>query len=304
MPNNVRNILDLAIDKKNLNSRLFKDESYFSKSFIPNKVLFRERQFRELIIKFKRIINSNETYIDFFQAITFLGPVGTGKSLVARYFCFDFIKTLQLKFSKITFLYRHLNCRRNKSIFTLLFDLLRSIVPHFPNRGFSSSELMNMLHVLLINTNAYLFLILDEIDFLFQDKEIRLFFENLTFKDEISETKSNNRISVIYITRNKNFLLLLDTENKFHILDNIIKFDHYKRDEIKEILMHRASYGLREGIISISTFDYLADYTYQKNDIRFGIELLWRSTRVAESENSQKLDLVHVKKAFSLMEEV
>lgn len=300
MENNVSELLNTEFIKKQESICIFKNENIFSKDYIPSSIIFRESQFKQLIQNFKGLYLINESNISYFQTATLIGPVGCGKSNLTNIFCREFIKTLHTKFSSINFLYRHINCRRNRSIFLILFDLLRSLIPNFPSRGFSSSELLNMLQIMLHNSNSYLILALDEIDFLFQDKEIKIFFDNLTYNNNLSSEKETKRISLIFITRNRDFLLLLDPENKFGILTNIIKFENYKKHEIKEILLNRSKLGLNEGTLPLIVLDYISEHTLKLNDIRYSIELLWRTVKISELSKSNYVKLEHLKKAIEL----
>lgn len=300
MNNEIRKLFEFELQESRNNPILFKNEFVFSKNYIPQSVRFRKRQLQDLMIKFRKIYHIKESNFDYFQAVTLVGPIASGKSLVARLFCSNLVDTLNIKYSKMTFIYRHINCRRNKSVFTLLFDLIRSIIPNFPNRGFSSSELLNMLHVLLTNSRIYLFLILDEIDYLFKDKEIKLFFENLTFNSGL-ERDEHKKISLIYITRNRNFLLLLDPENKFRIIENIIRFEEYNKHEITEILVQRVASGLKDGIISFDSIEYIAELAFKSVRIRYAIELLWRCVKIAESKKSLKVKKEHINLAYRLI---
>ena len=57
MNNNIKFLLNKELQSGNQFERLFKDESFFSKTYLPKNVLSRDKQFKDLIIKFKKILH-------------------------------------------------------------------------------------------------------------------------------------------------------------------------------------------------------------------------------------------------------
>ena len=298
MNNNIEYILNNELLENKIESKIFKTEKYLSKNYFPTSIKFREKEFRQLGKIFKNLFKLTENSLNFFQTVTFIGPIGCGKSTVAKIFGQE-IEQYSLEINlKIKIIYRHINCRRNNSIFLILFDLLRGLIPNFPNRGFSSLELINMLHIVLNNSNSYLILALDEIDFIFQDKELDLFFQNLSMESYGNQLFLERRISLIFITRNKDFLLLIDPNNKFGIINNIIKFEKYSNFEIKHILFTKCNESFREGVIPVTILNFISNVSETIGDLRFALELLWRTGKNAEIEESKTIELNHAKKAL------
>ena len=298
MNNNIETILKNQLIDQKLNSKIFKTEKYLSKNYFPTSIKFREREFRQLGQLFKNLFKITENSINFFQTVTLIGPIGCGKSTVAKIFGQEIEKYAQEIDMKTKIIYRHINCRRNKSIFLILFDLMKGLIPNFPNRGFSSLELINMLHIVLNSSNSYLILTLDEIDFIFHDKELDLFFQNLSMESYENKSFLERRISLLFITRNKDFLLLLDPNNKFGIINNIIKFEKYSNSEIKQILFSKVTDSFNEGVLPFSTLEFITNVSELIGDVRTALEILWKSGKNAEQENSKIVEIVFVKKAL------
>ncbi|MCK4381781.1 MAG: hypothetical protein KAW66_00675, partial [Candidatus Lokiarchaeota archaeon] len=66
---------------------------------------------------------------------------------------------------------------------------------------------------------------------------------------------------------------------------NIIHFKKYDRDQLYEILKYRASISFKENVISDKLIEIVSDLVYQSGDIRYGLNLLWKATKIAENQN-------------------
>jgi cell division control protein 6 len=66
---------------------------------------------------------------------------------------------------------------------------------------------------------------------------------------------------------------------------NIIHFKKYNRDQLYEILKYRASISFKENVISDKLIEIVSDLVYQSGDIRYGLNLLWKATKIAENQN-------------------
>jgi Cdc6-like AAA superfamily ATPase len=298
MKTNIEYILKEELLKQEKYSLIFKNEKFFSKSYFPSMIKFRDKEFYQLSLYFRDLLKLKEKSVNFFQTVTLVGPVGCGKSSVAKIFGTE-IEKVSKNTLNIKLIYRQINCRRNNSIYLILFDLMKSLVPHFPNRGFSSIELLNMLQILLTNSNSYLILTLDEIDFIFHDRELDLFFQNLSMETSELKFLNERRISLIFITKNKDFLLLIDPNNKFGIINNIIRFSAYSTEELKQILFEKALNGFKEGVLPIQTLDFVSIISQELGDLRIALELLWRSGKNSEKDNSDIIMINHIKNALS-----
>ena len=301
MKNNIESTLKKQLLDNVLSTSVFKNEKYLSKNYFPTTIDFREKEFHQLAIFFKEVYNLKEKSLSFFQTVTLFGPIGSGKSTVAKIFGKEVENFSQQNNLPFKIIYRHINCRRNNSIFLILFNLMRNLIPNFPNRGFSPIELLNMLHILLNSSNNYLVLTLDEIDFVFNDKELDLFFQNIAMNDFADASFFQRRISLIFITRNKEFLLLMDPNNKFGIINNLIKFESYSKDELKWILFKKSNDAFNDGVLSLKTLDLIVSIAEEIEDLRIGIELLWRAGKNCELLKSISIEENHVKKALKMI---
>ena len=301
MKNNIETTLKNELLNKNSAHAIFKNEKYLSKNYFPPVIEFRNGEFHQLAVFFKEIYNMKENFPNVFQTVTIYGPVGCGKSTVAKIFGKELENFGKINNLPFRIIYQHINCRRNNSIFLILFNLLRNLIPNFPNRGFSSIELINMLHIVLNTSKSYLILALDEIDFIFHDKELDLFFHNIAFEPFENDSILEKRISLIFITRNKDFLLLVDANNKFGINNNLIKFENYSQEELKKILFQKSNESFNEGILPLKTLEFIVEISNELRDLRTSIELLWKAGKNCEFSNSSFIEEDHVKEALKMI---
>ncbi|GAH26420.1 unnamed protein product, partial [marine sediment metagenome] len=57
------------------------------------------------------------------------------------------------------------------------------------------------------------------------------------------------------------------------------------RNQLYEILSCRASISLKQNVISDKLVETISDLVYQSGDIRYGLNLLWKATKIAENQN-------------------
>lgn len=298
MKKNARSLLEEELTRIRRSDELFTDEGVFSPEYVPDSLPHRKEQVKELSRIFRDLFNPTRKGRVYFQNILCIGDVGTGKTSCAKRFGVE-LEQITQKLPHINLRYRHLNCRRNRTVFLVLVDLIRSLVPHFPNRGFSSDELLVMLHTLLSRTETTLVLALDEIDYLFRDGEINLLIEGLTQPQPEDEDWRSENIALILITRNKEFMFLLEPSIKSRMAQNVVKFPQYTKDQLFDILTERARHGLNEGVIPSSTLQSISDLAAESGDARFAIELLWRSGKKAFNESSSIILPEHVRIAYT-----
>ncbi|MHA2338781.1 MAG: Cdc6/Cdc18 family protein [Candidatus Hodarchaeales archaeon] len=298
--NNTKDIIKNELDSYANSQSIFTDEAILTFDFLPNTLPHRDNQILELTRYFRSVFNQNEKSLFLRQTIILLGPLGTGKTSTAKRFGNDLEKISELKIQLFHLVYRHFNCRTHRSINILLVDILKSILPYYPKRGFSASELIRDLFNTLEKRNLYLVLTLDEIDYLFNDNEISNLLYSFTRTNDNSNKYFSQRISLILITKNKEFLFLLDPSIKSSLAKNIIHFPSYTENEIKDILKERTKISLIEGAVLDQILDSISEIAAEKGgDARLAIELLWRTAKMAESSQKLVIHPNHLRQAIT-----
>ncbi|OLS19403.1 MAG: ORC1-type DNA replication protein 2 [Candidatus Heimdallarchaeota archaeon LC_3] len=298
MQQSIRQLMEAELNERSNSYSLFKDENILTFDYMPENMPHRDSQILEMTRYLRGIFNKSPENPSFRQSIILVGPVGSGKTSAAKRLGLDLEEYAIKKMPYTRFIYRHLNCRRSRTVYLLLIDLMKSLSPKFPHRGFSASELIHELITTLEQMNLYLLLTLDEIDYLFRDSEINTLLYTFTRINDDNSYINNQRISLVVITRNKEFLYLLDPSTKSSLAKNIVKFPSYTKEQLNDILTSRVILGIKEDIISDELILSIAKFASDKGgDARLVIEILWRSIKIAENKNDLYVKADHVRLA-------
>ena len=302
MSHDIRQLMETEIEASLDNQGLFKDETILFSDYIPEILPHRENQILEMTKYMKGLFSRQQEKLSFRQTIIISGPVGSGKTSTAKKFGIDLQSYATMKLSNVKFVYRHLNCRRIRTIYLLLIELLKSFLPYYPERGFSSAELLRDLFQTLEKFNYYLLLTLDEIDYLLHDSELDTLLYALTRPMDAAIEPENQRLSLILITRNDNFLFLLESTTKSSLSKNIVKFFPYTAEQLESILQERIKKSLFPDVIQPALVSSIVAAAIENGgDARVAIELLWRSVKIAENEHSTSVQPEHVRLAKSYL---
>lgn len=271
---------------------IFKDEAKLFPDHVPMNLVHREPQLRSLSRTFRAIIESPGSVS---QKATLVGDVGVGKTAVAK----RFGSTLEsiARERGIDLRYVHVNCYKDRTLFLVVKKLAQHIVPAIPDRGFSAQELFETLWKTLEDEGIYLLLALDEIDFLISvadEKEAPLYFLSRV-TDEYLNRKQ--RISLMLITRNLEFLSGLDKSVQSTLLHNVIKFENYSAAQLYDIIRLRGAEALKDGAVDEDVLLMISEMAAPKGDARYALELLWRAGKYADAEAAPKVQPEHVRKA-------
>ncbi|MFX1282014.1 MAG: Cdc6/Cdc18 family protein [Promethearchaeota archaeon] len=276
---------------------IIKDDQVFEPNFIPECLVHRENELTLLANHFKSILYKNSMIPG--KQVIIQGPVGLGKTVVVKQFGLTLETYCHAKSeaSIANLSYFHMNCRRQRSWYLILTSILTQLVPAFPIRGFSVDELLTYLVKIIKERNQGLLICLDEIDYLLSESKGQDVLYSLTRHHEGVNQSEQVQISLILVTRNPHFQKFLDPALLSSLSQRVIVFKPYTTIQLFDILSLRAHQGLHERTYSNDILKAIADLAYENGDARYAIELLWRSAKVAEQEESQSIDFEHIRKA-------
>ncbi len=270
---------------------IFKNEEPLSLEWLPPRLPHRETQLRFLAELFRSVIDKPGTTS---PKVLITGDIGTGKTVLTQRFGTDITRTA--KTLKLNLQYIHVNCREYRgSLFMILKRVLQSFTPQFPQRGFSSEELLHILLDQLENKNLHIILTLDEADVLVKTEGSTSLY-NLT---RIQEERPGRpvRLSLIVILRELRKLDELDRSTQSTLQRNVIRLDRYSTSQLESILRERVELSFKEGTVPEEVVGFVADMAAASGDARYAIELVWRAGKYADTENAKEMKPDHVRAA-------
>jgi len=293
MENIEYNIADLLKQ----NQFIVKNEDVFSSNYVPEHFFHRKEELRLLTNHFRSIIYRNSLHTG--KQIIIHGSVGLGKTAVVKKFgraLENFCKNNSDE--KITnIIYFHINCRCQRSWHLILTSILRSLVPAFPVRGFSTNELLTFLNTFLEEKQQNILICLDEIDYLVSELKEQDVLYSMIRQNEGADNHQYAQISLILITRNISFLKYLDRTVLSSLSNKLLSFKPYTLLQLIDILKDRARKGLHDDTYTNDIIKGIASIAFEQSDTRYAIELLWRSAKMAEECGAKQIEFNHVRKA-------
>lgn len=267
---------------------VFKDHGVLSFDYVPEELPHRDKQLQRLFTLFSPILESNIS-----QNAFLTGNVGTGKTVISKRFCADF-QDLARK-SKKNIQYVFVNCRQRNSEQAAMLRILGHFQPHFPDRGFSITEMLNSLRKNLVKENAHLIVVLDEVDVLLKKAGSDLIYHFSRFNEEGIDGKQ--QLSLILISQKNIYEMLDPAVISTFKRGNIIKFDKYKRDELIAILEQRVLLAFHPEAVDMEIIDLISDIASEWGDARYGIEILDSAGMLADEANDHIVNAEHVRRA-------
>ena len=267
---------------------VFRDISKLSFEYIPEKLVHRERQIKRLLTLFRPIIESNVT-----QNAFLVGSVGTGKTHLSKRFCIDFQKHANSKGKNLEYVI--VNCRQRNTDSSVLLRILTHFDERFPDRGFSITEMLQILRKHIQKRKAHLLVILDEADVLLKKSGSDLIYSLSRFDEESVGQKSS--ISMILISQ-KNILDLMDVPSLSTFKrTNIIEFRKYTSEELADIGGDRVEIAFHPGTVEDQSVGLIADIASEWGDARYAIELLEKAGMLADEEGLKEVSPENVRAA-------
>lgn len=266
---------------------VFTDASKLLPDYLPEKLPCREEEYRQLVRFFKPLLETRCP-----QRVLITGKIGVGKTALARRFGQE-IERVARK-SGMNLDYIHINCRGKRTSYSLLLTIVHRYFPRWPSRGVGEGELLSMLTSHLNNHDVFSIIALDEIDYFVQLSGSDVLY-SLTRVSEESGTPG--RISLIAISRNRDFLKGLDAPTQGTFLHNVLELNPYTADQLEEILKYRMKEAFKRGRVQEDVIPLIAEIASRSGDARFALELLFRAGMIADEEKSKVVLPEHVRAA-------
>ena len=271
---------------------VFMDESILDINYVPSRLPHREEHLNLLNQFFRFTLESPGKMT---QRVLISGKVGTGKTVLSQRFGLNI--TREARNRQINLHYVHVNCRECRgSLFMVLQRAILRFYPHFPRRGYSAGELLQTLIRVLDERNAYLILTLDELETLIRAEGSDSIYTLTRIQEE--RIGAPQRLSLICILREPEYLDMLDPSTRSTLQHNIIHLEEYSKPQLRDILNDRVSLAFRKGTITPDIVDFIAELAAMEGgDARYAIELLWRAGKYADAKGSPRVLPEYVRRA-------
>ena len=275
---------------------VFVDEGVLDLNYVPPSLLHREGELRLLTGLFRFIFTAP---YEMTQRAIIVGGVGTGKTALAQRFGLGLMAEARSR--RVRTRYLHVNCRELRgSLFMVLRRAVKALKPEFPDRGYSSNELLETLMQILDEADEQLVLCLDEVDALI-DAEGSDALYNLTRVQE-ERMEGPRRLSLICISKSLDAFQKLDRSTLSTLQRNVIQMSEYTQPQLADIVRSRAELAFRVDATPPEIIDFISELAAAEGgDARYAIDLLWRAGKYADLGYSREVQPEHVRRAAATL---
>lgn len=266
---------------------VFRDPSKLSPDYVPQVLVHRDEEFRQLTRVFRPVIENRAS-----QRVLVIGSVGVGKTALTRKFGEQLEAVANGR--KLNLTYLHINCRKDKTLYSVLAKLVQHFNPRWPYHGLGPEKLLDMVVTYLNSHDAYLAIALDELDYFIQLNGPDLLYA-LTRAAE--ESGGPNRISIVAIARDKSFLRAVDAATQSTFMHNVLPLSRYTAPQLVDILNQRIGEAFKTGAVDPEAVELAADIASRWGDARLALELVWRAGMIADGEGKDLVAPEHVRQA-------
>ncbi|MHB8565571.1 MAG: Cdc6/Cdc18 family protein [Nitrososphaerales archaeon] len=261
--------------------------------YIPDHLPFRTQQITSIgqllapILVFSRPSN-----------LLVYGKTGTGKTAVTRYVISRLSEKCQT--TKIPSIFVYCNAKMSGTEYRVLSELASGIGLKVPFTGLAISEVLSRIQTYMKDQNLHVVLVLDEIDFLVRSYGDDLLYDLTSSSDKIAP----GFLSLIGISNDLQFKEELGARVLSRLSEEELVFPPYSADELKTILIERASLAFNKARFTDEAVNLCAALSGSEHgDARRAVDLLRIAGEVAEREGATQLEEKHVRIALQKIDQ-
>jgi archaeal cell division control protein 6 len=270
-------------------SGVFADRSVLDFNWVPDRLPHRDAEMRALTALFRPVADQSVS-----QSAFVTGHVGSGKTVLTKRFATEFKDAAAKRQQNVEHV--HVNCRRNASEGLVLQEILHRFDPKYPERGFSTNEMMRDLRKHLDRRGCHVIVTLDEADALIAKEGSDLVYSLSRFDDERTSPKAT--LSLLLVSARADLPFMLDEASRSTVRrSNVVELAKYNATQLLDILQDRAKRAFHRGVVEDEVLDLISEIAAEEGDARYAIELLDHAGRNADEEGSDTVEAEHVRAA-------
>jgi len=271
-----------------LEDKIFAKRIALSSEYIPDKLISRELQLKQVASLFAPALKGDKPHNAFIY-----GKTGVGKTAITKYVLLELDQEVSKLNARVKSTF--VNCKQINTTTKILKRICNVVAPEveIPATGLATSEYYDRLWKILNNFDGTIIVVFDEVDKLEDDGILY----NLSRARENMDV-TNGFISILGISNDLNYKDNIDVRTLSSFGNKEFVFPPYDASQLREILEDRASIGFRQGILESEVIPLCAALAAQEHgDARKALTLLEYAGEIAVEKGNSIITEAEVREA-------